>query len=66
MSLAKGQQAYPNEADAHAAVEKELKWAKINLFGLTPGDASKDTLISALAKQITSHQKLAETAPPSC
>ena len=60
MSLDTKQMAYPDEAEARAAVQRELEWVRSNVYNI-PAGTSGDT---PLIKTIDSCQHFAVTAPP--
>lgn len=63
MSVGPNQMAYPDEAEARGAVQRELEWVKENVYGLPHGNTEGNSTLSSLVKTVGSCQKFTITAP---
>lgn len=60
MPLGQGQLSYPDEAEARAAVRRELDWVEANVCNKKPGSSSEHLLTPT----ISNCQQFVATAPP--
>lgn len=63
MSVVNNQSMYPEEADARAAIQEELKWVKKNVYDVPDGEAASTASLNGLVKPVDTCQKFCVTAP---